>query len=186
MGKDKIKILAINSSPKLEGHTAHFLQSFIRSAEKLGADVIMVNLYKQHLKPFSGKLGIKIKSLAPLQKEMVNADGFVIATPTYWFNEPGVLKNFMDWMTPLEENGFLLEGKVGGFIVYSPQGGETDILENLAIVFNHMGVLLPPYSMIFYRNSADTWVKKDIPLLAKNMIQQIKAQKKLNISWDYD
>lgn len=181
----KIKILAINSSPKLEGHTAHFLNSFIQSAEKLGAEVLRVDLYKEHLKPFSGKLGVKIKRLTPLQKEMVSADGFVIATPTYWFNEPSVLKNFMEWMTPLEENGFLLEGRVGGFIVFSPQGGETDILENLAIVFNHMGVLLPPYSMIFYRDPSDNWAKKDIPLLAKNMIQQIKAQKDLKISWDY-
>ena len=131
-------------------------------------------------------MGRKLKKLNHFQKALVEADGFVIATPTYWFNEPGILKNFIDSLTPLEENGFMLEGKVGGFIVYSPEGGETDVLENLAMTFNQMGIVLVPYSLIFYRGSQDKWALDDVKLLAKSMIQQIQAQRKLQFNWDYD
>lgn len=186
MLKESIKIIAINASPKKNGQTTQLLNLFVENAQKFGAEIVKLNLYQAHIPFYSGKLGAKIKKLSNIQKEMVEADGFVIATPTYWFNEPGVLKNFIDSMTPLEENGFMLEGKVAGFIVYSPEGGETDVVENLAMTFNQMGVLLPPYSLIFYRGPQDKWAKKDIPLLAKNMLQQIRAQRKFKISWDYE
>lgn len=184
--KTSIRLLAICASAKRGSHTERFLKKFTDAARRQGANVRVVELTARHLEPVDGRLGRKIKRLSPLQKLMVESDGFVIATPTYWFNEPGVLKNFIDHLTVLEENGFLLEGKVAGFIVYSPQGGETDVLENLAIVFNHMGVLLPPYACIFYRGPADDWALRDIPLLAKNIIQQIRAQKEQRISWDYE
>ena len=181
-----VKILAINSSPKTEGHTAHLLELFIKSAEKHGAQVKELDLYQEHIKPFSGILGKKLKKLNRFQKALVEADGFVIATPTYWFNEPGILKDFIDSLTPLEENDFMLEGKVAGFIVFSPQGGETEVLENLAMTFNQMGVVIPPYGLIFYRGPQDSWAVKDSQLLANSIIQQVEAQKSLNFRWDYD
>ena len=179
-----VKILAINSSPKESGHTAHLLKLFIDSAKSLGAQVKKLNLYEEHIKPYSGILGKKPKRLNHFQKALVEVDGFVIATPTYWFNEPGILKDFIDSLTPLEENDFMLEGKVAGFIVYSPQGGETEVLENLAMTFNQMGVLLPPYSLIFYRGvKEDNWAFEDSKLLAKRMISAITAQKQLGLKW---
>ena len=180
------KLLAINSSPKESGHTAHLLKLFIDSAQALGAQVKKLDLYEEHIKPYSGILGKKLKKLNHFQKALVEADGFVIATPTYWFNEPGILKNFIDSLTPLEENNWMLEGKVAGFIVYSPEGGETEVLENLAMTFNQMGVAFPPYSLIFYRGPQDKWAIADSKLLAKSLIQQISAQKQLKFNWNYD
>ncbi len=183
MAENLVKILAINSSPKTKGHTTKLLGRFVNSAKKLGAKVKQINLFKVHIPPVTGQLKKKVKRLTKLQKELVTADGFVIATPTYWFAEPGVLKNFIDNLTPLEENNFMLEGKVAGFIVYSPEGGETDVLENLAMTFNQMGIILPPYSLIFYRGPQDKWALEDVKLLAKNMIQQIKSQKMQGLKW---
>ncbi len=184
MDQKLIKILAINSSPKSDGHTARFLEHFEKAAKQLNAEVTHMDLYHEKIPFFSGILGKKLKRMSHVQKAMVETDGFIIATPTYWFNEPGVLKNFIDNLTPLEENGFKLEGKVGGFIVYSPEGGEIGVLENLAMTFNHMGVILPPYSFIFYRGPQDDWVMQDIKDLAKRMIVQISAQKQLDLKWD--
>lgn len=174
-----VKILAINSSPKTKGHTARLLELFIKSAVRPGADVKRVNLFREEIKPVTGELKKKIKRLSKLQKALIECDGFVIASPTYWFAEPGILKDFIDNLTPWEETGFMLEGKVAGFIVFSPEGGETNVLENLALTFNQMGVLLPPYSLIFYRGPKDKWAIDNLKLLAKNIIQQIKAQKQL-------
>lgn len=179
------KILIINASPKRKGHTAVLLEAFAKEIKKKGAKVNWIHLPREKIKAVDGRLG-KIKNLSHLLKRVLASDGIVIGTPTYWFNVPGVLKNFIDQLTILEESGFLLEGKVAGFIVYSPQGGSTNVLANLALTASHMGMVLPPYALIFDDGRGDKWVKDDIKLLAKNMILQIEVQKKLNISWDYD
>ncbi len=184
MDNKPIKILAINSSHKAEGHTGKLLDLFINEAKGLGIEISQINLNREHIHPFSGILGNKLKHKSKLQREMIEADGFVIATPTYWFDEPGVLKDFIDSLTPLEENGFLLEGKVAGFIVYSPEGGETSVLENLAMTFNQMGVLFVPYSLIFYRGEEDKWAITDIKDLAKRLKGQIDAQRLSGLKWD--
>lgn len=149
-----IKILTINSSPKKGGQ------------------------YEEDINPVDGRLGQKIHKLSRLQKLMIESDGFVIATPTYWFNMPGILKNFVDNLTILEENGWLLENKVAGIIVYSPQGGEIGVLSPLAITFNHMGVVIPPYGLIFYRGKIDEHALEDIKLLAKSIKRQVEAQRR--------
>ena len=73
----------------------------------------------------------------------------------------------------------MLEGKVGGFIAFEPQGGGVEVLKNLAMTFNHMGVVIPPYSLIFYRGHQDNWAMQDIKLLARVMKAEIESQKKL-------
>lgn len=179
-----VKILAINSSPQEFGKVSTFLEQFISSIRKLEVEIKRIDLYKEPVEPITGKVEKTITRLSSLQKDLIECDGFIIATPTYWFNVPGVLKFFIDNLTTLEENE-LLEGKVAGIMVYSPEGGEFGVISTLALALNHMGVLFPPYAFLFYRGEQDTWFEKDIPLLAKNMIQLIKVQKKSKINWDY-
>lgn len=174
-----MNILAINCSPKSKGTTASLLKIFTDEAKRLNLKITVVNLYDEPESFFHGKLDQKMPKLSKIQALMSECDGFVIATPTYWFNTPAILKNFLDNLTPLEENNFMLEGKVGGFIAYEPQGGGVEVLKNLAMTFNHMGVVIPPYGMIFYRGIQDKWAKPDIKLLAKIMKAEIESQKTL-------
>ncbi len=177
-----MKLLAINSSPKQNGQTVKLLNLFINRAKKLNVEVKRIDLYQEKIGHFSGELQTKPKYSA-LQKEMLECDGFVIATPTYWFNTPGILKDFIDNLTPMEENGWKLEGKVVGFIVYSPEGGETPVLQNLAMTFNQMGALIPPYGMIFYRGKMDSWAIEDCRDLADRLVQTITAIKGKQVNW---
>lgn len=179
MDDKPIKIVTIGCSPKETGHTASLLKLFTETAITSGAKIERFDLYEEHIKPFSGELGKKIKKLDHIQRALIESDGFVIATPTYWFNEPGILKNFVDNLTPLEENGFLLEGKVAGILVYSPEGGETTVLETLALTFNQMGVAIPPYALIFFRGPADKWALKDASMLARSIINEVKIQRQM-------
>ena len=174
-----MKILTINCSPKNEGNTAKLLKIFLDEASKIGLEVRSINLYEEKEDFFHGKLNQKIEKLTKAQELLTKSDGFVIATPTYWFNTPAILKNFIDNLTPLEENNWMLEGKVGGFIAFEPQGGGVEVLKNLAMTFNHMGVVIPPYSLIFYRGHQDNWAMQDIKLLARVMKAEIESQKKL-------
>lgn len=177
-----MKLIAINASPKPDGQTAKLLNLFVDRAKVLQTEIKLIQLYKEKIEPFSGELKKKTP-ITPIQKDLIEADGFVIATPTYWFNTPGILKNFIDNLTPLEENGFKLEGKVAGFIVYAPEGGEAPVLQNLALTFNQMGVLIPPYGMIFYRGEMDNWAIGDCKDLADRMIQTIGAIQEWKITW---
>lgn len=158
------------------------LEIFVNEAKKQGAEVEIIHLYQENLPLHSGKLEDEFKP-SNLQKKLIQADGFVITTPIHWFNVSTPVKIFVDHMTDLEENGWLLEGKVAGFIAYSPEGGEAPALQYLAMTFNHMGVTIPPYSMIFYRGEQDSWAKEDLKLLAKSIVQQIKAQKEFKFTF---
>lgn len=181
------KILAINSSPNFSGKTASFLKTAITGFRKLNCLVEKVDLYKENLSFETGKLDRKNFKLTALQKKISECDGFIIATPVYWFNTPAILKAFIDNLTILEEESpnFLLEGKVAGIIVYSPQGGEVNVLQILSLTFNHLGVTFPPYSLLYYRNKEDSWFKKDLLNLPRRVVQQIKLQKDSNIKWDW-
>lgn len=181
-----MKILTINCSPKKDGNTANLLKIFENEASQIGSEVISIHLHDEREGFFDGKLNQEIKELTKVQKMMTATDGFVIATLTYWFNTPAILKNFIDNLTPLEENNWMLEGKVGGFIVFEPEGGGAEVLKNLAMTFNHMGVAIPPYSLIFYRGKQDKWALTDIKLLARVMKAEIESQKKLIEDKVYD
>lgn len=181
----EIKLMAINASPKLDGQTAALLEIFVKAAIDEKAAIDRLDLYTENIPFINGKLGKESQELLPVHHKLLESDGLVIATPTYWFNVPAILKNFIDNLTILEDNGFLLEGKVAGFIVYSPEGGELGVLASLALPLNHMGMLIPPYATIFYRGEHDSWVKQDIPHLAKRMIEVIRAEKNLHLQWDW-
>lgn len=189
-----IRLLAISASPKNGGRTDRLLTQFVVAARKHGAAVETIRLTDVRIPPFDGRLhhrhasnvAKKLPKVLPILEKLKSCDGFVIATPTWWFNVPGHLKNFLDHLTVLEEYGYYLEGKVTGFIAFSPHGGGTGIVENLANVFSSMGCVLPPYSMIWFGQKEEQWSPRDIPLLAKNIVQQIRAQKEQHISWDYE
>jgi multimeric flavodoxin WrbA len=184
---DKImtRILIVNASPKPKSHTRKLLAIFEFFARRQGARVDIMNLAKEQILHHNGRLGRKIHTKPAWTRRIVFADGIIIGTPTYWFNVPGILKDFIDQLTFLEEEGFLLEGKVFGCIAYAPQGGGAGVASNLSLVASHMGMIQPPYGLLFDEGRGDAWVKKDLKLLADNMIQLIRLQKESKISWDY-
>ena len=49
MDQKLIKILAINSSPKSDGHTARFLEHFEKAAKQLNAEVTHMDLYHEKI-----------------------------------------------------------------------------------------------------------------------------------------
>lgn len=178
-----VHFLAINGSPKADGHTASLLKEFVAATDPYGICHV-VNLFDHTIPPVTGELGVPIRGLSPLHQMMLEADAFVLATPTYWFNLPGHVKNFIDHLTVLEDNGWLLEGKVAGCVAYSPEGGGVSVLENLAVVFNHMGITIPPYGLIFDRGQGEAWVQDDILRLARSLAQQVWAHRQMGFTWD--
>jgi len=94
-----------------------------------------------------------------IASKLIQAQGFVIATPVYWYAPNGTLKHFIDRLTSLENmidhaGKSLLEGKVAGFIAAGLDSGVMMAISYLIVALNSMGVHIVPWSMA-YTHSQD-------------------------------
>lgn len=80
--------------------------------------------------------------------------------------------------------------KTAGFIATEEEAGGIEAINNMAAPLNHMGVLTPPYSMLFYNYSSkmsrlNEWMEKDIELLGKNIVTLSEILKTSRPDWGY-
>jgi len=187
----KYFILGVNGSPNKDGRTSKMLDRVLAEIKKLGARTKKIDLCDYKIFPHNGKLNPEKyiedtdDDMPELQKLVLKADGIIFATPTHWLNMSSLMKLFTDRLTSLEDYDFLMEGKVAGFITYGPQGGATNAAMTLTMVANHMGMAIPPYAAIFDEGRNDGWIDKEYAVLAKNMLNQIRAWRELKLNWGY-
>jgi len=196
----EIFILGINSSSRgKRGFTDKLLQQVLDGAERFGAKTKTIYLADKNIKPCDGKCSDSLKSCkypCPIKddvngilKEILNADGVVFGTPTYWFSMSGLMKNLLDRMTCLENNGYLCEGKIAGFVAVEEVSGAISAILPLAGALSHMGFIIPPYAMICSNHeeikNKKGWVFWDTGLLGKNMVMLAGLQKEMQVSYDY-
>ncbi|MBW2973511.1 flavodoxin family protein [Candidatus Woesearchaeota archaeon] len=210
-------IIGINGSPRKDGRTAKLLKRVLKAAEKRGAKVKIIHLAEKNIHPCAGHYSIKPSScrypckikddMTEIYKLLIESDGIVFASPVYWFNVSGLMKNFLDRLTCLEgdyfcmknpndPNVFLLEGKVAGFVISGEEAGGISALNALMSFAQYNGLIIPPYTAVY--NFGDPkrnvkWKPKDYDLAGENLLIAIKAQKYLEKScpkkwpypWDY-
>lgn len=183
--------LGINGSPRKNGTVSRMLKNTLQEIEKRGGKTETVYLAATRILPHTGKLDDKIfiedtdDDMPRLQELVLKADGIIFATPTYWFNVSSLMKLFLDRLTSLEHYKFLLEGKVGGIISYGPEGGALNSAMQILMFASQNGMIVPPYCAIFDEGRKDAWLKDAYKLMAKNILLQIQAGKKLQLNWDF-
>lgn len=199
---DKALILGINGSPHKEGIVAELLRLVLDSAREHGAETKTVNLYDLRIVHEPGFYSENAKKELPenmppdditaLYPEIVRADGLVFATPVYWANMSGVMKDFIDHLTPLENDHFKLQGKIAAFIAASKEneGGVEMAVMSMVTAMAQMGVLIPPNAVMWYpgkwvtsEKSFESWAKEDAPIVGKNMVKLIELLKSNPIKW---
>ncbi|MEM4718033.1 MAG: flavodoxin family protein [Desulfurococcaceae archaeon] len=162
---DQIKILFINGSPRKYGSSTQLMQIAIQGVRDAGGVEEVVYLYDHTIKQCIGCVSEDTKhckypclinddDFNRIAENIISADGVIIATPVYWYAPSGVLKNFIDRLTCLENMIFhsgrsLLEGKVAGFIVTGLDSGVFMTVSYLMSVLNSMGVIIAPWSMAY-------------------------------------
>ena len=182
-------ILAINGSPNTKGRVSAMLAQTLAEVKKLGGSSKLVNLSEYKILPHTGVLNEKTylekskDDMAKLVKLVLPADGIIFATPTHWFNVSSLMKLFVDRLTSLEHYNFLLEGKSAGIITYGPQGGALNSAMQLLMICSQWGMSVPPYGCLFDEGRGDFWMKDDLKLLAKNILQEIEISRETN--WGY-
>lgn len=197
-----IKIIGILGSPHKDGGTARLLQLAIDGAASVGAQTEMIYLYDLNIgfedgsyskDPTSVTLtsvpGDDMKIVYP---KMIEADGFIFATPTYWMNMSAIMKNFIDRLTPLEHDGFHLKGKVAAFIGHSKEneGGVEQAVMSMIAPLLQMGVLIPPGGAMWHPGSwttssgeSQSWAEIDAPKVGADMVRFIKTIRECGFKW---
>lgn len=197
-----VYVLGINGSPNKDGIVAELLGSLLSSAQNEGAETKTVHLYDLEAGPVAGAYSKDPKfdtvanttqdDITDLYPDILRADGLVFATPVYWANMSAVMKNFIEHLTPLENENFALQGKVAACIAASKEnegGVEMAAMSMLAPV-TQMGMLVPPNGVMWYpsywsnaREEKVEWAKEDAPKVGRNMVRLIRQLKASPIDW---
>ncbi len=195
-------ILGINGSPHTRGIVCELLNAVVDAAAKEGAETKIVHLYELQTTPSRGAYSTDPASdtsanmprdgITDLYPEILRADGIILATPVYWANMSAVMKDFIEHLTPLENDGFALQGKVAAFIAASKEneGGVEMAAMSMVAPLAQMGVLIPPNAVMWYpshwataRENHTDWAKEDAPKVGRNMVKLINQLKERQIEW---
>jgi multimeric flavodoxin WrbA len=179
-----IKVLGINGSPRKDGNTSLMINTVLEIAKKEGAETSLIHLVDY---PISFCLGCYSKDknlcnpevfkemLPKIYEELINSHAYVFGTPVYWFNVSGLMKNFIDLLTALENVQKILENKVASCVISYEEDGATNAASQIIIPLNFMGVLIPPFAItyargnLFLKENEDTI--KELEIIGKNLVK---------------
>jgi len=98
-----MKLLAINGSRRKKGNTSYLIQSLLVPADRDGVQTEIIFLGDYNIGGCTGCEGCKsnwecvIKDdFAQLVKKIDDADGIILASPTYWYSVTSDMKRFID------------------------------------------------------------------------------------------
>ncbi|RLF61352.1 MAG: flavodoxin family protein [Thermoplasmata archaeon] len=132
-------ILGINGSYRKK-ETLTLLNEVLDAAKKEGAKTKLINLIDYNIHPCKACNTCIKEKFCPINDDMrkienmlIEADGIVIGSPTYYASPPGILKNFIDRTRVLKMSGHKLKNKVFSCIVTSGllHGGGENVIQTL-------------------------------------------------------
>jgi len=181
----KPKILLINASPRANGWSQKLLLAANHGVIDAKGESEIVYLYEYNIKPCMGCVSNNTKECKfpcliedddfnKLGEKILSAQGFIIATPLYWYMVSGQLKNLIDRLTSMENmivhiKKSLLDGKVAGFLAVGNDSGSIMAISYLMIAFNSMGVHIPPWALSYHHSKKDVLDNREAILSAYNV-----------------
>ena len=147
-----MKVIVINGSPRKGGNTAQALQVMAAELEKQGIEVETVQV--GHL-DIHGCIGcgycsaseenhcvFKEDIVNETAKKMREADGFILASPTYYAGIAGTMKAFLDRVFYTSSSYF--KYKVATSISVVRRAGGVDVVHQLNNYLNLGQTVIPP------------------------------------------
>ena len=137
-----IRVLGISGSPRKEKNTESLLQAALDSAQEAGAEIELLSLPGLSILLCTGcNTCVREKRCSqdgdddmPIVKRMLEeADGIILAAPSYFGGVPGVMKNMMDRTRSLKMDGTRLRNRVCSSLSLSglKHGGAEQVTEHL-------------------------------------------------------
>ncbi len=203
MKKERIKFVAVNGSPRKDGRTAALLSIVVEEIKRLGGEVDVIHLIDNPIRPCLGCFSKAANECDPRRctegeledamkgyhQMLLYSDGLILATPVMWFGPSGLMKNFLDRLTSLENVGKLLDGRVAGFVVTGDEDGAMQTIMQLMAPLNEMGFLFPPYAFTISLGFRDRDIREDVEAvqfakrLARNLYWLASLLKGKDLNW---
>lgn len=190
-----VKILGIHSSPRRYGETYKLLRIALEAARREGAETDIIYLGEYSIEPCIGCVSDDIlacrfpciigdDSFNDIGRKMLEFDGYIISTPVYWYSASGVLKNFIDRLTSMENMIYhtgksYLEGKVAGFIAVGNDTGALTTISWLIVTLVSMGVHVPAWSLAYHEQKTGVENNRAALLDAANVGRVVTLSAKL-------
>ncbi len=191
-----IKILGINGSPRKDGNTRIMIETVLEVARKEGAKTNIIHLIDY---PIPYCLGCYSKDkklcnpevfkemLPKIYEELISSHAYLFGTPVYWFSISGIMKNFIDLLTALENIQKLLENKIAGCVISMEEDGAVNAASQILIPLNFMGILIPPFAITYARGDPFSKENEDLifelETIGKNLVKFariLNENKKIN------
>ena len=139
-----MKLFAAMGSPHLKGNTATLLEQVLAGARSVGHETFRADVYPAQLKPCLGCLACKKPGATCVQRDemhtlypqVIAADVLLWASPMYWWNVTGPLKNFIDRLFALPAGS--LTGKRLLLVMTTEATPEEDGRQGLELLLKEM------------------------------------------------
>ncbi|MDP4109869.1 MAG: flavodoxin family protein [Bacillota bacterium] len=168
-----MKVIAFNGSPRKNGNTADAVKLVLKPLEDAGVETetVTVGAFDIHgckgcgwCKEHRGTAQGCVRNDDPVNgwiKKMAEADGILLASPTYYGNITGQMKCFLDraFYYAAWGNDGMLRQKVGASVMVARRAGALDGLHQLNdyLMYNEMLVASSCYwNIIFGHRSGET------------------------------
>lgn len=151
-GEIYMKVIAINGSPRKNGNTSQALKVMADELEQQGIEVETIQIGQLNI---HGCIGcgycwtseenhcvFKDDIVNETAKKMRKADGFILASPTYYAGIAGTMKSFLDRVFYTSSDYF--KYKVATSISVVRRAGGVDVVHQLNNYLNLAQTVMPP------------------------------------------
>ena len=184
-----MKVVAFNGSPRTDGNTAYLVNTVFEELKKENIDCELVNLAGKNIHGCIAcykcvdnqdkRCAVKNDILNDCIEKMLDADGIILASPTYFSNVTSEMKALIDRAGLVAKvNGSMFKRKVGAGVVSVRRAGAIHVFNSLNLFFL-IGEMIVPGSS--YWNLAIGGDKGDV----QSDPEGIETMKNLgkNIAW---
>ncbi len=165
-----MKVVGVNGSIRNDGNTSVMLGWVLAELETEGMQTEVFDLAGKPIagcidckRCFSNKdrrCGVTTDAMNDLIDKVVEADGLVIAAPTYFANVPAGVKAVIERLGYVNiANGGMLKRKVGAAAIVARRGGAIDAFTAVNHLFLHAQMIVPGSS---YWNMGYGWHDHDV------------------------
>jgi len=147
-----MKVIAINGSPRKNGNTSQVLKIMADELEEQGIEVEIIQIGHINIHGCIGCGYCKTSNenhcifkddiVNEVAKKMREADGFILASPTYYAGIAGTMKSFLDRVFFTSSNYF--KYKVATSISVVRRAGGVDVVHQLNNYLNLAQTVMPP------------------------------------------
>lgn len=149
-----MKVIAFNGSPRKDGNTAMLIKTVFEELNKEGIDTELIQFSGQKINGCiacfqcfankDNKCSVKSDIVNDFIEKVLDADGIILGSPTYFFNVTSEMKAFMDRLGLVSmANEGMLKRKVGASVAVARRAGTSAVLDTLNNFFLMLGMIIP-------------------------------------------